>query len=135
MAKTDSETAPTTATIELEYDGQTWTHTVRQPTPGQIQQMLGLIDAKGISELQTRTEEQQQAALRRAFRSIRLARSLSEGLHVEVEEYDRMCNAIARGAADDTLTYQSIIKTLLAFNEEPEPANRAERRARAKRTA
>lgn len=136
MAKTDTseaESAPATRTIELEYDGGTWSHTVREPSPGQLQQMLGLLDAKGLGATKATTPEQQQILNRRSFRFIRLAGQVAEGLHVDVGEYDRLRGAIARGDGSDRLIYQVIVKTIEAFGE-AEPANREERRARARRS-
>lgn len=137
MATTDTEapekapaTGPTTREIELEYDGRTHIHHVKEPSPGQVQQMLGLIDAKGLGDLEGLDAERQQAQIRRALRSIRLARALAEGLHADLDEWDRLCMAVARGDADDRVTYHVIVQTLLAWNTEPEPNNREERRSR-----
>lgn len=130
MAETDTAAAPETREITLHYDGCDWKHHVKQPTEGQTVQIIGLMDAKGIND-QDATPEQRSRHMRRAIDMIRTARTLAQGLHANPDEWRRLTTAMALGEANDSVIYDVILGALDAW--EPEPANREERRARAKK--
>ena len=126
MAETDTA-APEARPLTLHYDGCDWIHHLKQPTEGQTVQIIGLMDAKGISDPNA-TPEQRTRHMQRAIEMIRTARALAQGLHANPDEWRRLSNAMALGEASDSVVYDVILGALDVW--EPEPANRAERRAR-----
>lgn len=138
MATTDTEAAepeaPETREITLNYAGCDWTHVVRRPTEGQTVQILGLINAKGLNQAGL-TEQQERVARARAIKHVQVAVALAEGLHADPAQWNQLVLAMAAGTATAEVMFDVIISALKAWDEEPEPANRAERRAAPKAKA
>jgi hypothetical protein len=124
----ETDIAPAYREITLNYDGTDWTHKIKQPTEGQTVQMIGLTRAKGLNA-QGVNKEQAAILNARAIKMVNVATALAEGLHYDPNEWGRLTMSMALGGADASVMYSVITQALDVWNPEPEPNNRAERRA------
>jgi hypothetical protein len=128
MGETDS-TEPETREITLTYAGTEWTHHVLRPTEGQTVQIMGLINAKGLSRPDL-TEEQERIYRARAIKHVQTAVALAAGLHANPEEWDQLTMSMADGTATAETMFDVILGALKAWDDAPQvQANRADRRA------
>ncbi len=124
--------APEAREITLNYDGCDWIHHVKEPNEAQAVQIVGLTEARGISDPNA-TDEQKAVYARRAVGLVQTAAALAQGLHADPDEWRRLANSMARGTATAAVMYDVILGALRAWDDEPQEENRATKRAAAKK--
>ena len=123
---------PETREITLNYDGCDWTHHVKEPTEGQAVQIVGLMEARGMSNPNA-TEEQKAVYARRALGLVQTATALARGLHDDPDEWRRLANAMADGTCTAAVMYDVILGSLRVWDDTPRDDNRASKRVAAKK--
>jgi len=133
MAENDTtDAAPETREITLHYDGCDWTHHVKEPNEAQAVQIVGLTEARGISNPNA-TEAQKMVYARRAVGLVQTATALARGLHDDPDEWRRLATAMAEGTCDASVMYDVILGALRAWDDTAQEDNRATKRAAAKK--